>query len=280
MTTSKIFRVVTLVAAFGCVSFQAGAVDKKTDSKLRDPCVANLIGSIGELSANNEKSFAEGMIFEQSPVEVATLIKEKHRPATSVVFSIPLQHSEYEAVFSKHNDELTHAESRQISSAAKLASNAGLRTSQSVLSRTQFQSFLGKQHGDFVIISGHNERGKFTFIGGEKVALPLLGEDCTRANKTCIFISCESKDYLHDGSIGVARELTLAEGVWITQKISAWLESQRSNQVSLESLRMYVRQVEFEANLRFHVSYFILGACATAGTPIAAHLIIEGVENR
>jgi hypothetical protein len=130
--------------------------------------------------------------------------------------------------------------------------------------------------GSFALIAGHNENGKFVFLGGAREEIPILSEDCARAVKVCIFISCKSNDYVKDGAIGVSRDLTLAEGVYITTKIRRWLEEHPN--VSIVQVAAFTRSVELRANLRFHVSYFAMAACAAAGTPAVAYILIEGVQ--
>jgi hypothetical protein len=51
-------------------------------------------------------------------------------------------------------------------------------------------------------------------------------------------------------------------------------------EVSLAALAAYVRKVDYEAHLRFHTSYFVMGACATAGTGATAYLLMEGVDEK
>lgn len=271
------------LAMIGCVMLLLGnpaSADESSSSQLRGPCTASIIGSLHALAGNNAKPFTEGMVYEEVPAEVLPLTKEQHTPSGAVIMAIPLRDDEYHSVFGTSPDQMSHADNRELVSAARLAKQANLKTTRGIFNRAEFQSYLKHEHSQFIIIAGHNELGQFSFIGGEKVGLPLLGEDCARAGKTCIFVSCRSRDHLQDGSVGVSRELTLPEGVWITQKIDAWLRRQAPADVSLAALVAYIRKLDYQANVRFHASYFVIGACATAGTGAAAYALVEGVDKK
>jgi hypothetical protein len=62
-------------------------------------------------------------------------------------------------------------------------------------------------------------------------------------------ISCRSKGYLSDGSIGVKRDLTLREGAYIAKNIQTWLAPQHAD-VSLSHVAAYFSSVEGAANVR------------------------------
>jgi hypothetical protein len=260
----------------------------RDSQELRDPCAANIMGSLGELGGGSDHLYTEGTIFERVPPSVVNVAQRPHPPTTTTVFAIPLDEGEYKSVFK--GKEISQSVSRELNGARlafrpslddityyeKLGVLGRLSPDRS-RSRHDFEQFLATTDIQFILIAGHNDGGKFTYIGGEQISLPLLGEDCERARKTCVFIVCHSKDYLRDGSIGIGRELTLPEGAWITRKIERWLRSQDTD-VSVEQLAAYVRNVSFQAHFRYHVSYFILGSCAIAGTPAVVYLLVEGAE--
>ncbi|MHA7212242.1 hypothetical protein ACX83E_00100 [Burkholderia pseudomallei] len=280
LTVRRISTTLVLIVGVTLLLGNLAFADESSGRQLRGPCTASIIGNLHALSGNDEEPFTEGMIFEKAPAEVLRLTTERHAPSSAVIMAIPLRDDEYQAVFGTSSDQISHADNRELESAARLAKQAALKTTHGILNRAQFQSYLKHEHSQFIIIAGHNELGKFSFIGGEKVELPLLGEDCARAGKTCVFVSCRSRDHLRDGSVGVSRELTLPEGVWITQKIDAWLRRQAPADVSLAALVAYVRKLDYEANVRFHASYFVIGACATAGTGAAAYALVEGMDKK
>ena len=263
-----------LATVTACVSLSLVPVAHAENDGLRNPCVANIIGALGQFGNDNtDHLYTEGTIFDTPPQAIAHLIQAPHSPANKVLLAIPLDEPEYKSIF--RVDGLSQADSAQVARARRLADSFRLRATRTVRNRAEFDKFLRSTTEKYVIIAGHNENGQFMFFGGEGESLPTLGEDCAKIEKICIFISCKSKDYLKDGSVGVRRDLTLAEGVWIVNEIQRWL-SEQQHDVSLNQVAAYIRTVEAQALVKYHVSYFAIGACTAAGTGAAAYLIVEG----
>jgi hypothetical protein len=261
----------TAIASATCISIIIAPVNSRAQMPaLRDPCMANMIGTLGE----PDHIYTEGLVFENVPPQLLAFATSPHTTRTYTLTAIPLADEEFKAVFK--TDFISGDDAAQVSQARRYADLDKLTATDSIRGRPDFQSFMNKADGQFVILAGHNENGKFVFYGGEAVAIPLLAEDCARAVKICVFISCKSKDYVKEGSVGVSRDLTLAEGIWMATKTRQWLAQQQN--VSVVQLSAYIRTIELQGSMRFHSSYLVMAACATAGTPAVAYLIINGAQ--
>lgn len=270
--------IITVVTCLSLSLAPAEMWGQSSDVHLRGPCEANLLGALGALGGGeSEHIYTEGTVFSNVPPQLVRFATTPHDGyPNGTVMAIPLNNAQFKSVFK--TDFVSAGDAAQVAEAQSFASRDRLVASSAIQGRSDFRRYLKDERGKFLLIAGHNENGEFVFLGGNKVSLPLLGEDCARAVKVCIFISCKSNDHLKDGAIGVSRNLTLAEGVYVTTKIRRWLVDHP--EVSIVQVAAFTRSVELRAYFRYHVSYFAMAACAAAGTPAVAYLLIEGVQQR
>lgn len=141
-----------------------------------------------------------------------------------------------------------------------------------------FINFLNQQTSQFIVIAGHNEKGYFKFRDGNSLSLLIMSKRCGEIHKICIFVSCRSKDYLTDGSVGVSRDLKLDEGIWLAGRIATWIDSQH-HPVSVIDVRNFFVKADREANVRYHVSYIVLAGCGAAAVTVpVVYILVEGAE--
>lgn len=271
-------RTGTAMAALSWISIVLAPIEsiaQPPDVPLKNPCVANILGALGALEGGaSNHIYTQDMIFPNVPRQLTGFATTPHRNTNSItLLAIPLDNAQYEALFGA---EPSGARAAEMAEARSFADRDGLLATTTVRERAGFQALLKNTSDTFVIVAGHNENGEFFFYGGKSAALPLLAEDCARAAKVCIFVSCRSSDHLKDGSVGISRNLTYTEGVYVATKIRRWLTTRP--EASIADVAAYARSVELQANFRFNVSYFAMAACAAAGTPAVAYIIIEGAQ--
>jgi hypothetical protein len=268
----------TVVAAVTCISITAVPMEvmaQSASAHLKDPCQANILGALGDLGGgDSDHIYTDEMVYPNVPPQLYAFANATHKTRNYTVMAVPLDNQEYTKIFK--TGFISGDDAAQVSLAKRFADSDNLTGTSAIKGRSDFQSFVNGTDGQFIILAGHNENGKFVFYGGDAVPIPLLSEDCARAVKICVFVACKSKDYLKDGSIGVSRDLSLAEGVWMATKARHWLAQQQD--VSVVQLAAYMRTIDLYANFRFNVSYFAMAACATAGTPAVAYLIVQGAQ--
>lgn len=271
-------RSALLAAVFIAWLIPAACAEQEKD-ELKTPCSVQTIASLSaKLGAAEPQPYTKGALFEHVPSDVAQLAHEPHDATSAILLAVPLDESQFRAVYHKESTEVVaYSESKQIAEAKEIAAKSKIEADSKILTRSDFQSFLRRAPEKHIFVVGHNHLGEFTFITGNRESLVALSEDCNRANKICVFISCNSDDHKLDGSIGVQRKLTLAEGIWITKELQTWLRNQPS-EVTIEELAAHARKIEGLAHIKYHVSYIAFKACAAAGTTSMVYLLIEGVN--
>jgi hypothetical protein len=110
------------VVILTCFVFLTSASLRTADpQELRDPCVANMMGSLGELGGGTDQPYTKGTIFERVPPSVIDLAQRPHPPTVTTVLAIPFDENEFRSVFKvKEKEEISQSDSRELKS-AKLA---------------------------------------------------------------------------------------------------------------------------------------------------------------
>ena len=249
---------------------------------IHSACALNVIHALDDPDDPNTNQ-TKGAVYETIPQAALPVAAERHEPKAVAMVEVPLHANEYQAVFGVTRD-LTAAQNAELTSARnqfwKSAMNGfrnfayieGPRTDEA------FTNLLKQEHSTFIVIAGHNQKGDFKFRDGNSLSIVIMSKRCGEMHKVCIFVSCKSKDYLTDGSVGVSRELKLDEGIWLAGRIATWINSQH-HPVSVADVRNFFAKADREANVRYHVSYIVLAGCGAAavGAPVV-YLLVEGAE--
>ncbi|MGO9740650.1 MAG: hypothetical protein ACLPN5_03885 [Roseiarcus sp.] len=102
-----------------------------------------------------------------------------------------------------------------------------------------FLTLLKDPNRKVVIMIGHNDAGLFKFPIGE-MKLEEMARDCGDAAKMCVFISCDSSEFLGGLAPGVPRRITPIEAVSITRAIS---QEVHVGHILLDSREHFVQDV-------------------------------------
>jgi hypothetical protein len=240
------------------------------ETNLSQPCALNFALLGGEKSAE----LLSKIVFDKIPSAAQAAAQTPRVATSSVVYQIPLSEADYKAVFKTASISTT--ERSEIEAAGRLLT-ATTRDVASVNSEDTFAKFLKNTTSKNVIVVGHNEDGSFAFLDGSRTRLWNLSQLCAEAAKSCVFISCRSNDYVAAGSQGVRRDLTLAEGIYIADKIHGWLLT-RTGQITDIDLAKFSSEVETQAFLKYHVAYIALNGCGAVGGATVVYVYVEGIQ--
>jgi prepilin-type processing-associated H-X9-DG protein len=182
------------------------------------------------------------------------------REATSAIMSqVPMSQGDFRAVFYLERN-LSAGELAEIESLQRFSTARGIDVVPTVKSNGGFASYLEKEGAANVIVVGHNDKGNFVFLDGSRTHLWSLTEECEKARKNCIFVSCRSSSVLERGVVGVKRDLTLEEGIYIADRLQAWLKEQKGS-VTVEQMAAQMSSIETKAYLKYHVSFIVMKSC-------------------
>jgi hypothetical protein len=253
-----------------------------TAQEIHSACALNVIHALDDPDDPNTNQ-TKGAVHETIPQAALSVAAERHEPKAVAMVNVPLYANEYQAVFGITRG-LTAAEWAEILRARKQFWNSGtngfwnVKDIEGPATEEGFINFLKQEHSTFIVITGHNQKGYFKFRDGHSLSLLIMSKRCGEIHKVCIFVSCRSKDYLTDGSVGVSRDLKLDEGIWLAGRIATWIDSQHQP-VSVIDVRNFFAKADREANVRYHVSYIVLAGCGAAavGAPVV-YFLVEGAE--
>jgi hypothetical protein len=119
-------------------------------------------------------------------------------------------------------------------------------------------------------IIGHNEGGHFVFPNHESIQLSTLAEMCSKAQKQCIFVSCRS-DYFLSSQVGVARDISPSEAVFLTRAISKRVSLKSYKPGDTQELASDIREVVLynsdylEVKVKVTVVTYTSGGVAISG---------------
>lgn len=255
-----------MLATLLCISEPTAA-----QPNLKSSCSINfsMIGS------KDPAEFLRGLIFDQIPPQAESLAVTPRNSTASVLYQLPFSEADYKKVFNKEVMSVT--EKAEIESAKRFFVRSSLVENKSVRSPEAFNKYLNESPSQNIIVVGHNENGHFSFLDGTSSKISTLSEDCAQARKTCIFISCRSKDYVAAGSIGVKRELTLEEGIYIAEKIHDWLKGHTAQITDIE-LTKFISETQTKAHFKYHVAYIAMNGCGAAAGGTVLYIFVQGVR--
>ncbi|MFL4469037.1 hypothetical protein ACERZ8_03805 [Tateyamaria armeniaca] len=122
----------------------------------------------------------------------------------SILTTTPRNDQEFRSIFSR---------TPSASEADALASEADTvaREFQHVEDEESLLRSIEEEETNFVTIVGHNEGGYLQLPSGENLRIEIIAEHCSSIGKRCIFLSCNSADFLgafEDSAFGVDRQIT------------------------------------------------------------------------
>jgi hypothetical protein len=254
--------------------------------EIRSACDQNMISVLKKLSDPNWNQIT-GAVYDKVPLAALSTFNERRSRTAVAIVEVPFHEAEYKSVF-KLNRDITASEEDDIRAARDQYFKSGFNGFMNLRGMSEsertagFADFLKHQPQDFVVMVGHNWNGEFVFRNGDHLSLVLMSKTCTALLKKCIFVSCRSKDYITDGSVGVSRDLKMNEGIWIGSRIATWIDSQREP-VALADLKIVFSKMERDAHIRYHASYIVFSGCgaavAAAGAGYGVYLLVEGAES-
>jgi hypothetical protein len=267
-------RIVQCSVAASVLMF-AGLLDASepvaAQSNLRSSCSMNF----AMIGRKNSAELLRGLIFDKVPPQPEALAITPRSATSSVVYQLPFSEADYKTVFGKEAVSVT--EKTEIESAKRFFIRSGLSENKSIKNSETFNKYLKESTSQNIIVVGHNESGHFSFLDGTPSEIWSLSEDCARARKNCIFISCRSKDYVAAGSLGVKRDLTFEEGIYIAEKIHDWLNDQTSQITDLK-LTKFISETQTKAHFKYHVAYIAMNGCEVAAGGTVLYIVVQGVR--
>lgn len=215
-------------------------------------------------------------VFPALPAEAAQTARVPVAGRLATINQLPATTDEFSRVFS--TAKVTATDRQQMADAAAYLKSLGMGRGLTEITAKTFDEFLQKTDATWVAIIGHNEGGEFRFLDGSTEHIALLERSCSLRGKLCIFISCNSRDYIEtDSRLGMSRELTLKEGLYVAHRLNSIIGASTS-QLSIVDVANQVARVSRNANIRFHVAYLALKGCGAMGTSIAVGLVIHSAE--
>src|SRR5581483_2439674 len=133
-----------------------------------------------------------------------------------------------------------------------------------------FTDALENASDNFIVIVGHNDRGRFRFPDGTYKELPVLAQMAVQAHKRVIFISCNTKGVL-PGVPGTAGLLTYDEALHVADHLRGAIgQRQRAGRsLSLSDVTQFIQgdldQAQGQYKSRGHVYYIVCTAGAVGG---------------
>ncbi len=261
--------------SFLSISIVAVALILVREVRAQDATIANACAmKFALIGGGSDESNYRSLFHETIPTSILPAFEQKRLPTSRIFSQVPLSESEYRIVFP--SAKLSKGESDEIIDAGRFFKTLSPDADGSVINSSDFSAYLSTQKDDNIIIVGHNKDGRFAFLDGTSSKISDMVEDCAKNNKNCIFISCRSNDFVKLGMVGVKRDLTLEEGLYIANKLDNWIKIQQ-NAIGIDEISSYVKNVETTAHLKYHSSYIIMTGCAGAATVV--YISVQGIKD-
>jgi hypothetical protein len=180
---------------------------------------------------------------------------------------VPVDEAEFAKVFGyspsqPERDQMVHARK-------KLEAGSEVVFSRPVQAQTQLGAILDGD-AQMMVLLGHNERGRFYLADGTSVSIEKLARRCNAKGKLCVFLSCESGDYLHGvEGIGLRRQREFRELVDYRAELINQLRD--LNHIDANDVRAILDSIEVGSDKRKRVEVVTM---AVAGSLVVVAIVV------
>jgi hypothetical protein len=215
------------------------------------------------------------------PLQQAASIASAHLPnAVSTFVVAPTNVEQYRNIFQSSGGnsappgDLTQAQASELKSVQSSLKQVLGRDRPDDLTNNSFAARIKADRAAFVLVVGHNDKGRFRFADGSETAIDLIAQ-AARPDQRVIFISCEASSHLtQPNAAGTRRELTYPEAFQIAKSIQTYIESMPAG-LSLDAVKQRLESAETNAEFKYQVKYFVMKAACAGGTAILVALFIS-----
>jgi hypothetical protein len=245
------------------------------DKPIPSHCQVAMAGLTGD-----GRDYYDNFVFTHVPQPAAVIASASLPNSVSTLVAAPTTAAEYRNIFlptSRSGSppaQLTQAQVSELSSfQASLKQTLG-RDHPDNLSKTSIEAQIKADRSAFVVVVGHNDKGRFRFADGTQTTIDSMAE-AARPDQRLIFISCEAAKHLtQPNAVGVHRELTYPEAFQIAKNIETYIAGIPAG-LSVNAVKQRLESAESSIGVKYQVKYFLMQAACTAGTLIVVALIIS-----
>lgn len=261
-------RVLALTAVL-TVSLSA----RSEEPVLKSPCEGGLRRARDEIlgGARSASSPLDGKVFADAP-ESVKLFSDQYASTVEVLWAIPTSTSEYRKVYNVASGGETKATKALQIKRYKKEYQKEFGVKGRLVGRKEFDAALAHDRTSIFAIIGHNENGRFRFLDGATANLNELADSCTAKMKLCVFVSCDSNEFIASKGVGVDRSITATEARWITREIRTFLS--KREMVTPNEMVEFVRAQSAKAKTKHRVVYVAQKGCGATSAAVAIALVV------
>lgn len=171
-------------------------------------------------------NYDEGLIF----------LDEEMPNSIRLISSVPDTPQSFNNIFSRNPSV---ADMDDVNTTLKKLSSTQIKGS--YISSKNSEDFLaGISNSDekTIIILGHNDNGFLKFSDGSELSISNISLQCKKNQKYCVFISCKSKSFLDQDSLGLDYNIILSDAVILVRYLIKNI--QRSESTSFKEIDTYL----------------------------------------
>jgi len=260
-----------LVWLLVAVPVQAPAQEKQ----VRSHCQVAMESLFGDGS-----DYFDDFVFPHVPQESAS-VADTHLPnAVSTFVVAPMSSEQYRNIFrssgegDSQNTELTQSQVSELNTVQASLKKILGRISSDDLNDKSFAARIKADPAAFVLLVGHNDKGRFRFADGSDTTIDLIAQ-AARPDQRVIFISCQASEHLSGpNAAGTSRELTYPEAFEIAKSIQTYIKGVPDG-LSLQAVKRQLEDTEANIGFKYKVKYFLMKAACAGGTVIVVALLIS-----
>jgi hypothetical protein len=224
--------------------------------------------------------YYDNFLYTHPPQDAASIVSAHLRNSVTTFVVAPTNAEQYRNIFkpsgskAAHPGDLTQAQASELKTVQSSLKEVLGRDRPDDLSDNSVAARISADTAAFVLVVGHNDKGRLQFADGSETTIDLVAK-AARPDQRVIFISCEAARHLtQPNAAGTRRELTYPEAFQIAKNIQTYIQDLPSG-LSLDSVKQRLESSEANIGFEYQVKYFVMKAACAGGAAIVVALFIS-----